>query len=194
MLTLAQVLRQGPLRRTLATRRAQARTNRDFDYASNGDLYARVNNYVVRANRTDASDYSTTPTTLFTPSTAANNVGENIAVVEGYSGNSLFAIYNDHGSNATGQAFTSVVDAVNASGASVALSFLTADGTAASSIAASTGTAYYDFSYDPTSQTLALLDESNNQLYIFGATPTPEPVSISALTSAGLLLLRRRRA
>ena len=168
---------------------------RDIDYANNGDLFVRTNNQVARANRVDATTFSATGTVL-AALTTSNNIGQSVSVVEGYAANSLFAVYNDHASNATGQLFTNVVKAVDGSGAAVPLSFLTTDGTGASALATSTSTAFYDFSYDASTQSLAVLDFTNRQLYIFSATPSavaPEPTTLAALAGVALVALRRRK-
>lgn len=166
---------------------------RDFDYDSSGNLYARLNNNLVRANRATATSYSATPT-LLVDLTDANNVGENVAVVEGFptSGSPLFVLYNDKASNTTGQAFASTVKAVRADGTAEPLSFLGGDESTALTFPAGTG--FYDFSYDSATKTLALLDFTNRQFYIFGAASTvPEPTTLGAVASVGLIASRRRR-
>lgn len=169
-----------------------AMTFRDFDYDAAGNLYARSNNDIVRANRTNATTYNATAT-MVANLADASVVGQNIAVVEGFpnAAGALFAIYNDRASTADGQPFAGVVKAVRANGAAEPLTFLGADGATPVAFPAAAG--LYDFSYDGGTKTLALLDYTNRQLYVFGATPAPEPATLAALAGAALLGLRRRR-
>lgn len=160
---------------------------RDIDYDASGNLFARVNNNVVRVTRASSTAFSAGPATI-ADLTDKNVIAENIAVIEGFAGGPLFAIYNDRSSTSTSQTLASVVRGVRADGTAEALSFLNADGTAPVDFAQAGG--IYDFAYDAPSQTLALLDFSANRLYVFTA---PEPATIAAVAAAAAMGLRRHR-
>jgi hypothetical protein len=168
---------------------------RDLDYdAATGNIWARNNNDVLRGNRTGATTWSSP--TLAVNLTDANNVGENIAYLHGLQGNAggAFAIYNDRPTAATGQLFETVVRGVrNSDLGAESLSFLAGDGSAP--VAFLSGVGLYDFGWDEGTQTLAVVDYFNRELFVFGTTAVvvPEPAAIAPLAGFAVLTLRRRR-
>lgn len=166
----------GPLLFTVSS------TNRDSEFDSDGNLYYRQQNAIHRVDRTGGTTFAA-PTEL-KASLSTNINGQNLDVIEGFGGD--IVIYNERISGSNGQAFGSIIQAIDASGNAVALSFdfIDAFGDAL------TGNGYYDFSYDAASQTLAVADFANNQVYIF-AVPAPGPAAL--LGVAGLAVVRRRR-
>lgn len=168
---------------------------RDLDFNdANGDVYFRVNNLVARAIRSTATSFTAAGITTIASPTTANNPGQNLAYLNSFPGGDL-VIYNDRAATGTTQAFATVVRAVTPTGTAEPLTFSNADGSAA--FTAANGTAWYDFSWDSASQTLAISDFSNRQVYIFAAAPAvvPEPTgALLALPAAAMIASRRRRA
>ena len=161
---------------------------RDFVYASDGDVFARNENDVYYANRVNFNTYDGQAEIVDLADSTA--LGANIAYVE----SAGVAIYNDRASGLGGQAFADVVAGVMSNGTAETLNFLSIDG--GSTVAFADGNALYDFSYDAASDTLAITDFANRQLYVFGtsAVAIPEPTSLALMGGlAGLTLLRRRR-
>ena len=163
---------------------------RDLDFnPTTGDAWARLNNDVVKAPRTGPGSYGATPL-LAADLANANSVGTNVQFLNFTGGDSVI-IYNNRASNATGQAFTSVIGGVNDDGSPETLTFLNDTGTAA--FAPATGSSVYDFSWDSATQTLAVADSLNNRVYIFATTPVPEPTALAVAVVLVPLLGRRRR-
>ena len=176
---------------------------RDFAFDPNsGNLYTRTNNQVTRTNRTGANtDLSPSGTAglsdVIVALTAANNVGTNLGYLDSvaagtvntYTGDIL--VYNDRASTAAGQAWTSVIQFATTSGSAVSANWAFINGSAPG-----TSTALYDFQWDSTSQTLAVVDYANRTASIF-TTSVPEPTTtaIAGMCTVGLasLMLRGRR-
>ena len=166
----------GPLLFTVSS------TNRDSEFDSDGNLYYRQQNSIHRIDRTGGTTFAG-PVELKT-SNSTNINGQNLDVIEGF-GDDLI-IYTERLSTANGQSFGSVIQGIDSSGNAVSLSFDFID----SFGDALTGNGYYDFSYDAASQTLAVADFANNQVYIFAV---PAPASAALLGLGGLAAARRRR-
>ncbi|MFN7020759.1 MAG: hypothetical protein ACK4WH_05455 [Phycisphaerales bacterium] len=160
--------------------------HRDLTMDSAGNLFYRVQNAVHRATRNgDGLGYSSV--TVLKPSGVDNVNGQNLDYVS-VSGFGDFVIYSDRLVGNNGQAFGSVVKALDpATGNPVSLTFdfIDAFGDALP------GNGYYDFSFHAASQTLAVSDFANNTVYIFRVVPTPGALGL--LGMGGLLALRRRR-
>jgi len=157
-------------------------TNRDSEFDSDGNLYYRVQNSIQRVDRTGGLTFGS-PTQL-KASLSTNINGQNLDVIEGFG--SDIVIFNERISGSNGQTFGSIIQAIDASGNAVSLSFDFID-TFGDAL---TGNGYYDFSYDAASQTLAVADFANNQVYIFAV---PAPGTAALLGVAGLAAIRRRR-
>lgn len=151
-----------------------------FDPAT-GDIYARESNRVTKSVRTGDNSVAT-QTFLGSLTTASTVDGQNIAFVNSAAfGN--FLILNDRSAASSGQAFTSVIRAMTTSGASLTINL--------NGFTAANGNGQYNFSWDAASQTLAVSDFANRQVYIFAI---PTPGSLALLGLGGLVAARRRRA
>jgi|694.fasta_scaffold44822_1 hypothetical protein len=183
-------------------------TWRDFAFdPATGDLYTRNQVGVTRTVRTGANTSQnplTDPPTagqsgvIWTQPVAANNVATNVAYASGvaaatvgsftnpYAGDLL--VFNDRSSTAAGQAWTSVIKFATPTG-----TLLTPDYTFIS--APLNGNSAYDFEWDSTTQTLAVLDYANRNVHIF-TTAVPEPTTWALLGTVGIstggAMLRRR--
>jgi hypothetical protein len=154
---------------------------RDMDFASNGDMVARRSNDVVLLNRTGGNSGSASLLVENNENGAFVN-GQNVSYVEsGTYGD--FVIYNDRASTSLGQSSGDVLKAVRADGSVITLNFFGGP-------AFDLGNGYYDFSYDAATDTLAILDFINRQVYIFSV---PAPGAAAVLGLGGLVATRRRR-
>ncbi|MFM7522511.1 MAG: PEP-CTERM sorting domain-containing protein [Planctomycetota bacterium] len=177
-----------------------------FDPAT-GDLYTRVNNGVSRANRTAANGVRG-PTSnangqsdIIVALTATNAIATNLgfmnsvvsstfnSFVNNYSGDLL--IFNDR--TVQGQSPINIIKLATTSGSSITPTWTFLNGIAPPSSA----TGAYDFSWDPGTQTLAVLDFSNRGVSIF-STAVPEPstwamAGIAGSALAGEAVWRTRR-
>jgi hypothetical protein len=180
-----------------------------FDPAT-GDMYTRSNGRVTRTNRTGAntdqapSGVNGQSDVIWFPTgtVASNNIGTNLgymnavvsstvnSFVNNYSGDLL--IFNDRTSTATGQSPLDVIKFITTSGSTITPTITFLNG-----VAPANGTAFYDFSWDPASQTLAVMDFSNRGVSIF-STAVPEPstwamAGIAGSALAGQAVWRARR-
>jgi hypothetical protein len=182
-------------------------TWRDFGFdPATGDLYTRNQNGVTRTNRTGAND-NVNPITsgsgssalIWTQGTAGNNIATNLGYMNtvvssttgpftnAYSGDLL--VFNDRSSTNSGQDWTSVIKFTSTSGSSITptWTFLSTP---------ATGNSAYDFEWDSTSQTLAVVDYANRNVSIFStAVPEPSTTALAGVCTVGLasLMLRGRR-
>ncbi len=130
---------------------------RDIDFDDqNGDIYARRSNLLLRSTRTgdNTIQFTSFP---FNPATADFIALQTLEVCNAAGG--TFVIFNDRSTSQAGQAFASIVQAVDPSGAAVPLNF--------GAFAPPAGNGAYDFSYDAASNTLAILDFANRDVHIF---------------------------
>ncbi|BAM03457.1 PEP-CTERM sorting domain-containing protein [Phycisphaera mikurensis] len=171
----------------------------DYDPAT-GDVYARTVNGIQVGVRSGDNGVQTVGGAAGTSQVVADPsgfaVGLNVAYLGDFGGNAddaLF-IYNDL-SDVTS---TSSFDALNLAqqdGAAVAVNFLNADGSAAFAevLQTSNQTGVFDFSFDPGTGQLAVLDVANAYVYLFDGEPIPEPATAAVVALGGLALLGRRR-
>lgn len=187
---------------------ASSSTWRDmaFDPAT-GNLYLRNQYGVVATNRTGSNtDVNPLNSTagqsgyiyINSGTLASNNVGVTIgymntiasstfnAFTNGYDGDLL--VFNDRGSTANGQSWTNVIKFTSTSGSAVTpnWTFLSAP---------ATGNGAYDYEWDSTTQTLAVVDYANRNVSIF-STAVPEPSTAAALgcgAAVSLIMMKRRR-
>jgi len=182
-------------------------TWRDFDFdPATGNIYMRRANDVVQGIRTGSNAIASGQSQVIVDvADATAVVGQNLSFMSSitkglanqYEGNAL--VYNDR-PNTNIQPFTTAVRFVTTSGSSIGASwnFLSISGSTATPL---DGTGYYDFSYDPTTQSLAVLDFSNRTVSIF-AVPEPSTWAMAGLAGAALAgqglwrarAKRRRRA
>jgi hypothetical protein len=149
-----------------------------------GDLYTRESNRIGRAGRTGDNTFSAS-TVLGSLATATTVDTQNIAFVNSATAGNLL-IVNNRTVATGGQAFTSVVQGFTTTGASVPLQFFLNG----SAWAAPAGNGAYDFSFDASTNTLAVVDFANRNLYVFQI-PTPGAAALLGLGS--LVAFRRRR-
>lgn len=154
---------------------------RSLDFASNGDMFYRGQNDVFRLTRTGGNSGTTAKIADLT--NAPFVVGQNIGVVE--FGGDTFAIYNNRQDTAGGP-FASLVSLVKNNGTPEALNINWLGG-----VAPLDGNGYYDFDWDPQTQTLAVLDFANHTVHILAV---PEPAGLTLLGVMGASLLYRRKA
>jgi len=160
--------------------------HRGLDHDGDGTIFYRAANNVRKVTEAgDGQMLSANNTELV----AANNpfiAGQNLAYIGSDFGN--FVIYNDRAVTGTGQAFLDVMKAIDVNGnaMSIDFDFINAFGNPVD------GNGFYDFSYHAASQTLAIADFLQNQVYIFQVVPTPS--TIGALALGGLVASRRRRS
>jgi hypothetical protein len=159
-----------------------------FDPAT-GDLYTRESNRIGKAARTANNAFSAS--TVLVPSIGnAANDNQNIAFVN--ASVSSFLLVNDRQSAAAGQQLGTVLKAFSPTGAALSLAF-----TGINPVT-TTGVGAYDFSFNARTNTLAVSDFTNKNLYIFSvsssaaATPEPTTLLLGAL-GIGTLVLRNRR-
>lgn len=158
-----------------------------FD-TSTGDLYSRESNRVGKAVRTGDNTFATQVALgSFTATGTVDN--ENIAFIGGNLalGGNKYILANDRPAT-TSDPISSVLKLLTTSGAAETLG-LNFDAVGGAPVL---GNRAYDFSYDAGTNTLALVDFQNRDLYIFSIT-VPEPATLSVIAGAGLVALRRRR-
>ncbi len=179
-------------------------TVRDVDFdPDNGDIFVRTEAGVWRGNRTgvnsivrpsDSAAGAEKIVTL-TQNTAANN---NLKLLDNLGGTTDYIILNDKsGTLGTTNPFASVVKLFTSSGAIEPAIFLNATGSLPFTPAtgSSTQTGIFDFAWDSATETLAISDFSNNQIYLFRTGVIPEPTTFALLAlSSGIVMLRRKRA
>lgn len=153
-----------------------------------GDLYTRESNRIGFIARTGDAAFAG-PMTVISPAaflSASAVDNQNLAFVNSaLAGN--FLIANNRNDAGPGQSFNTVVRGLTTGGAFTTLNFLE---NGAPAVFAS-GNGAYDFSYDAATETLAVTDFSNRQLYIF---QIPTPGAAALLGLGGLVAMRRRRA
>lgn len=152
---------------------------RGQDIDVNGNIYMRENNQVIAADRT--GENSTTNVRFIATPTGAGQSGQFVNAIN--TGFGDFVIYNDR----TGAAstFGDSVTVIDTNGNAVSVNWNGID------TGLATATAWFDFDYDAASGTLALIDFSNRQAYIFSVVPAP--ASLALLGLGGLAAARRRR-
>jgi hypothetical protein len=156
-----------------------------------GNMYPRRSNGIFKEIRTGANSVSPIQEVVAAQASANFVSGQNIAFMGQTPGLSDSLIYNDRGTTANEQVFTDVIktrDADTFTELTQTFEFL--GGTAPSN-----GNGYYDFSYDPGSNTVAVLDFTNNTAHVFSVSAVPEPTTWALLGTlaigAGLTSLRR---
>ena len=199
----------GAVQGTIVNTSPSTTTWRDMAFnPATGDLYMRNQVGVTRTNRTGPnsvigptsnvvgqSDYIY----INSGSATSNNVGINIGFMNsvtaassgpftnGYTGDLL--VFNDRASTAAGQSWTNVIKFSTTSGSMITPTYTFLSNPATSNAA-------YDFEWDSTTQTLAVLDFTNRNVSIFStAVPEPSTTLAAGVCTAGLaaLMLRSRR-
>jgi hypothetical protein len=139
---------------------------RDFAFdPATGDMYIRRNNDVDATSRTGANT-SNNQRTLFDDASDAGafKLGQKIEFIGGTSEGDVL-IFNDSAVSSSDQTFSNVVKVIDTNGVAKTPTFNLIGGGTADDIAAGAG--IYDFDYDPTTNTLAVLDFFNRNVFIF---------------------------
>ncbi|MCA9239250.1 MAG: hypothetical protein KDA37_03585, partial [Planctomycetales bacterium] len=137
---------------------------RDLDFNdATGDVYVRRNNDVLAATRTGDNSVSDQRVLVDNGGTAEFQLGQHIAFLGGTPAGDLI-IYNDRPNNDPA-AFVDVVKVVDTSGAQQQADFNLLGGLTGADIA--DGAGIYDFDYDPQTNTLALMDFANRNVFVF---------------------------
>ncbi|WP_425398649.1 dockerin type I domain-containing protein [Aeoliella sp.] len=137
-----------------------------------GDIYVRRNNDVDAAERS-GDNATTNRRTIVDDTTDAGafKLGQKIEFIGDTEDGDLL-IYNDSAIATTDQAFIDVVKVVDTDGVAQTATFNLIGGLTGADIGDSAG--IYDFDYDPDSNTLAVLDFFNRNVFIFSVgTSTP---------------------
>ncbi|QDV06759.1 hypothetical protein Poly30_22740 [Planctomycetes bacterium Poly30] len=130
---------------------------RDIDFDdTTGDVYLRQANNLVKMQRT-GDNATGTATYLFDPVDRPFTNGTNVAYLDRSFQD--YVVFNDRDDPNTGQQATDVIKFVTPSGAAATATW--------GGFAFPTSNAYYDFSWDAASGTLAILDFENRQVYLF---------------------------
>lgn len=132
-----------------------------FDPAT-GDAYVRTSNDIVKAVRTgDNATQGVTNTLLIDNADAPFVNYQKLAFLDTTSDGDLL-IYNDRSTGGPDQPFDSVVQVADSTGIAQAANFSFIDG-----FLPADGSGWYDFDFDSSSQTLALVDPSSRLVHIF---------------------------
>jgi hypothetical protein len=154
----------------------------DFDPAT-GDIYARRSNAIIKSTRTGGNSVTGT-TSLIAVNPSADFVsGHNLSFLSDTIAGDLL-IYNDRPSTAAA-AFGAVVKVMDTAGAAQAANFVLIGPAPAD------GAGYYDFDFDPTTQTLALVDFANRNVHIFSVVPEPASFGLALVGLLGFAARRR---
>jgi hypothetical protein len=151
---------------------------RGQDIDANGDIYMRENNQVIAADRT--GENTTTNVRFIAMPTGAGQAGQFVNVMNTPFGD--FVVYNDR--TGAGTTFGASLNVIDTDGGAVSVAWNGVDLDQASN-------GWYDFDYDAASGTLAVVDFTNRQAYVFSVVPAP--ASLALLGLGGLCAARRRR-
>ena len=128
----------------------------DFDDQS-GDIYLREGNNLIKWERTGDNGLANSAILFDQPIDANFTSGQNVAYLGGAFTD--YVIWNDRVLSSGGQNFTDVVKVVTPAGLPVTVDW--------GGFSPSTGVGLYDFSWDPASRSLAILDFANRNVHIF---------------------------
>lgn len=139
---------------------------RDFAFdPDTGDIYVRRNNDIDAADRSGENDTTNRRTIVDDPTDAgAFKLGQKIEFIGGTEEGDLL-IYNDSVVSSTEQAFVDVVKVVDTDGVAKTATFNLLGGLTGADIG--DGAGIYDFDYDAGSNTLAVVDFVNRNVFIF---------------------------
>ena len=129
-----------------------------------GDIYGRTGNWVTKAVRT-GSNATATPIALWNTYTGSNVLGQNLAFMSNTTNGDL-VVFNERSDSSYPQTFTQAINIISSSGAaqSVSWNFLTGTGSGYTTV---TKTGWYDFAFDPVTQTLAVAQPQEYRVSIF---------------------------
>lgn len=157
---------------------------RDLDFDQDtGDVYMRRSNDLLKATRTGGNS-ATVSVLVDNLSNGSFVAGQNLDFMATDASGDI-VIYNDRPT--TGAAtFADTVKVIDPSGAALSASFALIGGGSPVD-----GVGYYDFDFDPVTQTLAIADFGNRNVHIFRVVPEPASI-VLALLGATALIARRR--
>jgi len=161
-----------------------------FDPAT-GDIYPRRSNGIFKGVRSGANSLSAVQEVRAAESASDFISGQNIAFMGASTELPSLVVYNNRATTSVGQSFLDVIETRNASTFDlVPQTFVFLDGSTPLG-----GNGYYDFAYDPGTQTLAILDFTNNTAHVFQAVPEPSSWAMRVMggSACGGAALRRRR-
>jgi autotransporter-associated beta strand protein len=129
-----------------------------------GDIYGRTGNWVTKAVRTGTNS-ADTPIALWNTYTGTNVLGQNLAFMSNTTNGDL-VVFNERSDASYPQTFTQAVNLIDSSGAaqSVSWNFLTGTSSGYTTV---TKSGWYDFAFDPVTQTLAVAQPQEYRVSIF---------------------------
>ena len=130
-----------------------------------GDVYGRTGNWVTKAARTGTNS-AATPTAIWNTFTSSDRVlGQNLAFMSNTTNGDL-VVFNERSDSGYPQTFVQSVTLIDSNGAaqSVSWNFLTGTGSGYTTV---TKTGWYDFAFDPATQTLAVAQPQEYRVSIF---------------------------
>ncbi|MBU6309928.1 MAG: hypothetical protein KJS77_09305, partial [Planctomycetes bacterium] len=135
----------------------------DFD-PDTGDVYGRTGNWVTKAVRTGTNS-ADTPIALWNTYTGSSVLGQNLAFMSNTTNGDL-VVFNERSDASYPQTFTQAINVISSSGAaqSVSWNFLTGTSSGYTTV---TKTGWYDFAFDPATQTLAVAQPQEYRVSIF---------------------------
>ena len=137
-----------------------------FDPAT-GDMYIRSTNDLYFADRSGDNATTQANNVKIVDATDAPFINyQHVGFMNSTSDGKLL-IYNDRSSGATGQDFFTVNKLVDPTGAAKSMDFTWLPNADTTAFLPNTGAGWYDYDFDPITQTLALLDTSNRNVHIF---------------------------
>jgi autotransporter-associated beta strand protein len=129
-----------------------------------GDVYGRTGNWVTKAVRT-GSNAAATPIALWSTFTGTNVLGQNLAFMSNTTNGDL-VVFNERSDPSYPQTFTQAIQLLDSSGTpqTADWKFLTGTGSGNDSV---TKSGWYDFAFDPVTQTLAIAQPQEYRVSIF---------------------------
>jgi autotransporter-associated beta strand protein len=129
-----------------------------------GDVYGRTGNWVTKAVRTGTNS-ADAPIALWSTFTGSNVLGQNLAFMSNTTNGDL-VVFNERSDSSFPQTFVSSVTLVDSNGGAQSLNWNFLTGTA-SGYTTVTRTGWYDFAFDPATQTLAVAQPAEYRVSIF---------------------------
>jgi autotransporter-associated beta strand protein len=136
-----------------------------------GDVYGRTGNWVTKAVRT-GSNSADTPIALWNTYTGSNVLGQNLAFMSNTTNGDL-VVFNERSDASYPQTFVQSVNLIDSNGSAQSVSWNFLTGTS-SGYTTATKTGWYDFAFDPVTQTLAVAQPQEYRVSIFKL-GTPDP-------------------
>jgi autotransporter-associated beta strand protein len=129
-----------------------------------GDVYGRTGNWVTKAVRTGTNS-ADTPIALWNTFTGSSVLGQNLAFMSNTTNGDL-VVFNERSDSSYPQTFTQAVTLIDSNGGAQSINWSFLTGTA-SGYTTVTRTGWYDFAFDPATQTLAVAQPAEYRVSIF---------------------------